>query len=704
MTRKVKARLTAASKATARLVADSGAVTIQAGVADGESKGPATFGGVAYSGGIVSRHTLTGLKLDADYVIDLAGMESRRSVKANLDHKTSQRVGHITEVNNDQKQLSVAGALSAATSHRDEVAGSAADGFEWEVSIEASLGKPTKLARGKTQTVNGRTVEGPLYIFANSTLTGLGFVSNGADEGNAIKIAATAAGETEMTKFEKFAAKLGVDLEAASDEQKASLQEIFDAQEDGGGSGRTSSANKTIAELAKAERENNVRIEAINKLATAAMRESPMYIDQITALAELAIDNNTDTDSFELELVRACRTSGRLFTNSKSENSQPNEKVVECALSMMSGLSDIEKHYSPQVLDAVDRSGMRANFSLQQLLMQVAITNGYGARAGERITRGNVSTVLEYCFPPIQARMGGFSTVSLPGILGNVANKQILQGYLEEDQSWREIATVKNVSNFYTHTHYRMLDSLEYEPVGSGGEIKHGTLGQESYTSKARTYGKVITLTREQIINDDLSALDDVRERLGRGAAQKFVNLFWATFINNAALFPTDDSLTNYLSGATSTLLVDGVGLQLGITKFRKLASVDADGNKRVGQSNSPTILLVPPELQFVAEKLYTSGNLSTQQDDNIHRNKYKPVVQNRLSDAAFTGHSDKEWYLFGAQLKPMIVTFLNGQQTPTIESKEIEATRLGIALVGYHDFGCDHAEYLAGIKSKAAA
>ena len=52
-------------------------------------------------------------------------------------------------------------------------------------------------------------------------------------------------------------------------------------------------------------------------------------------------------------------------------------------------------------------------------------------------------------------RAAGFSTVSLPGILSNVANKEILTGYEEQDQTWAEIAAVKSVPDFKTVTSYR---------------------------------------------------------------------------------------------------------------------------------------------------------------------------------------------------------------------------------------------------------
>src|SRR5690606_650124 len=87
----------------------------------------------------------------------------------------------------------------------------------------------------------------------------------------------------------------------------------------------------------------------------------------------------------------------------------------------------------------------------------------------------------------------------------------------------------------------------------------------------------------------------------------------------------------------------------------------------------------------------------------NIHAGRYRPVIQNRLSDTGFTGNSATQWFLFGSQLKPMVVTFLNGNRTPIVESTDADFDTLGILFRGYHDFGCDPAEYLAGVMSKGA-
>ncbi len=48
-----------------------------------------------------------------------------------------------------------------------------------------------------------------------------------------------------------------------------------------------------------------------------------------------------------------------------------------------------------------------------------------------------------------------------------------------------------------------------------------------------------------------------------------------------------------------------------------------------------------------------------------------------------------------------IVVSFLNGVQTPTVESADADFDQLGFQFRGYHDFGVDLAEYVAGIKSK---
>jgi hypothetical protein len=709
----------------ADVIAFDADVTIDASAADGKS--PATFDVLAYTGG-----PLMVAKYDHPVVVDLAGLTSRKVVVANLDHNRAFRVGHVTERINDGSQLRLKGIASAATPAREEVIASARDGFTWQASIEvAPKSNPVFIKAGKSVTVNGQTLDGPLYVARKSQLTGFAFLGQGADDNTSVKIAAEDSnsnlkGKTVDKKFAAWIEALGFDVAEITDAQRASLKKKYDAEisagdpeeEDtakGGDGDDTVEAGFDLGAIRDAHRDLVDTIDA--KLGEheddirdkSKLREiKATALEAAKALKQKAIKEKWSSDKFEiqavreasameLELVRAERPAGPAIHASHRD---VNGTVIEAAMCQVLGIKDHEKGYDDKTLQAA-HTAFRGRIGLQQVLIMAAADAGHTLHPGERLNNGNLRQVLRAALGDIDAAA---STLSLPGILSNVANKESLAGYMEEDQTWREIATIKSVTDFKTVTSYRLLDSLEYEALGPNGEIKHGTVGEESYTRAAKTYAKMFGLTREDIINDDLGALDDLRTRLGRGAAKKFNNIFWAEFIDNGSFFTA--GRTNYITGATTTLLTDGVGLGLAVKAIRTMTSPTADGLKRVGAGLRPSLLLVPPELEAAADVLYKATNSASVKaaDVNIHAGKYRPVVAWQLSNSAFSGYSATAWYLFGDSEKPMVASFLNGVQAPTVESAEADFNTLGIQFRGYHDFGCDQAEYLSGIKSKGAA
>lgn len=406
----------------------------------------------------------------------------------------------------------------------------------------------------------------------------------------------------------------------------------------------------------------------------------------------------------ELALVRASTPKGPAI-HMASKDVRP--EVIEAALCVTAGLPGVEKQYKEDVLEAAHKQFR--GIGLQQVLLMAAADGGMVVRPGERIHNGNWSQIIASIANAQQIHASnGFSTlgVSVSNLLSNVANKELLTGYMEEDQTWREVSRVVSVRDFKTNTRYRLLDSMAYEKVGPAGELKHGTVSQESYTNRAETYGKMFSLTRTDIINDDLGAFDDLRTRLGAGAAQKMNDVFWTEFLDNASFFTSGRG--NYISGGTTNLAADGVGLGLGVKAFRTMVSPAADGAKRIG--GDPVMLLVPPELEQIATQLYAASNLvggsTTVANVNTFAGKYRVVVCPWLSDSSVTGYSTTAWYLLRnpSQYPTMIVSFLNGQQAPTVESSDADFSTLGIQFRGYHDFGCDQAEYVGGVKSKGAA
>jgi hypothetical protein len=194
-----------------------------------------------------------------------------------------------------------------------------------------------------------------------------------------------------------------------------------------------------------------------------------------------------------------------------------------------------------------------------------------------------------------------FSTVDIGGILSNVANKFLLDGFFSVERTWRNVCAVRNVSDFKTVTSYRLIGKDQYELVAPGGEIKHGTLGNETYSNRADTYGLMLSIDRCDVINDDLGAITTVPQKLGRGSGLKINDVFWTTFLNNAAFFTAGNA--NFISGAATALGIDG--LTAGEVAF--LDQTDGDG-KPIGVM--PAILLVPTALSATAAQLFKSLEL----------------------------------------------------------------------------------------------
>jgi hypothetical protein len=647
-------------------------------------------------------------------IVDLEGMNVPASVPIDAGHMTD--VGHSTKLDKSVKSLRASGILSSYSKDEDDEEAMAArlmvrksqNGFPFQASIDftATRTKIEHFRAGESVRVNGRTFDGPVYVARASNLRKIAILSSGADSTTETKIAAKP-GDTTMNPFEQWMVAAGFDPKTVTEAQRKTLQASYDSEIKVKAAPEVKvPAVDPIAEMNAKAADNAARISEIMALcATAGNPEIDVAGAKVNLQAHAIKSNWTaekvksHTQEIQLAALQAKLVQAP-FGFVASGKPEPTNEILESALCLRAGLPNVEKQFKPEVLEAADKHFK--SFGLQQMFLMAASRNGLHVNPGERInSSGRLREVMRYAYD-LKA-----SSFSLPNILGNVANKMLVQGYMEEDQTWREVARIVTVNNFYQRTHMRLLDNMIYEELGPNGEIKHGSLGEETYTSQAKTYAKMFALDRTSLINDDLSAFGDLRMKLGRGAAQKFNVVFWTEFMSDASTFWTT-TRTNYITGATTTLGTDGVGIGLGVKAVRQMTSPTADGTKHIGAGVIPKILLVPPELEANAEITYRNMNLGTvaSSSANIYANKYRPVVAWQLSNSSYTGYSTTAWFLLGdpSIAAAVVVSFLNGQQMPTVESADADFDTLGIQFRGYHDFGVDQADYLCGIKSKGAA
>jgi phage major head subunit gpT-like protein len=682
--------------------------------AAGESAGadkPKRFTTLAYTGGpmVVANY-------QAPVVIDLAGMESESAVPMLMGHDHTAIVGHADSVEIMATQIKAAGAISGIGEGAQLVLATARNGFPWKTSVGVAPQKVEFVRDGDIAKVNGRSVRGPAYIARKSTLQEISFVAVAADSKTSATVAATAATtrkETSM-EFKEWVEAMGLVVSELRDDQVAKLQAKYDAEIKAVAKKDGTTIEAAAAKIEAPKFDLSGVVLAYEKHVATVQAKAAGYAGKIADSAKLAeIQATAGTKAAELKaqalneqwaaprleselVVAAARYESALILASlpkgpgiQSSSRDVQSGVIEAALCRSAGLQNLDKHFKPEVLEASDRH-FRGGIGLQEVILAAAREGGYDGR--EKITTANLREVIR----------AAFSTHTLTTLLSTTGNKMLLDGFMSIPQSWREVAQVKSVNDFKAVTAFRMNSALEYEEVGPAGEITHGTVSQESYSIQVLTFGKMLSLTRQDIINDDLGAFDRIRQHLGLGAAIKLNKLFWTTWLtaSDGAAFWTA-ARTNLVTGSA----LAEAGLNTAVAAFRDMAG--PSGNM---MSLEPRILLIPTALEATGKKIYVSQEIrdttatTKYPTANIYQNSFRPVVVPELGNIAFTGYSATTWFLLADPnvLASAIMCFLNGNQSPTIDSADADFDTLGIQFRGYHDFGASMSEYRASVKATA--
>lgn len=678
-----------------QIIAMGAPVSIAA--AEGESdKGPRTFSSTFYTGGAMN---INGW--DLPVVVDLAGLKAGNVLVANLDHDSTKRVGNF-EVVNDGKQLVANGKATAATAARDEVVNSAANGYQWQASLEVNPGKVETLAKGKTAVVNGQEITGPAYITRTGTLKGFGFVSHGADDNTTATIAASAAssskGKEMEPKIKAWAEAMGIDVDNASADQLAVIEANYKGQNKKPAKIEASD-NPFEARKIEAKRKQEIR-ECADRVIE--LRNSDLdEIEAIEKMVEHAIEAKMDTRDFRLELTDAIAIPRGQTITAKTRDRGLTNEVIEAAICQAGKMPGYEDLFNDQVLQAA-HTRFKGRIGLNQIFMLAAEANGYRGDYASKVTVEVQNAAFGMSGRNIAA--SGMSTIVITNVLSNVANKFLMVGWNAIDMTPLRIAKVRAVNDFKQITTVSLTGDLQFEKVGAAGEIKHGTLGDKAYNNQADTYAKMLAITRKDIINDDLGALTSVPQRLGRGAALKLNDIFWTEFLDNASTswFHADN---NNVNTGVADMTIGG----LAATETIFMNQTDYD-SKPLG--SQPAILVVPTALKSSARTLmaseYVIDGTSTglQGNKNPFAGRFRVESSPYMSNALYTGYSAAAWYMLAdpEDLPFIEIAALYGRVEPIVETADAAFNVLGVEMRGYSDVGVAKQEKKAGVRADGGA
>lgn len=717
-----------AKPASSFFISGGAATFIEAAAAkDGAPKARPKFSMIAYNGGMLR---LNGFYLPV--VVDLKGLRASQNTTILLDHDRTQIVGQATRTEITATQVKLEGQITGDDEPATKVLMHAANGFKWPVSFGVEAHEWQYLSDKETAVVNGKSVKGPAYIARIGRLGEVSFVGVGADEKASSRIAAAAMEITAMNFAEWLKAK-GFDEATLSEPQRATLEAAWKADQElaasgAGGTGDDDEGEQPDDEDPPARRKPKKKAAGRRLRASGQTDDLPTSDDLLAqmrdrASAEIerqnairaacgdrhadiaakAIKENWTADRTELEVLRAGapRVSGVRGDNRPGGPAR--HRIIEAALARNYNLvaeANLGKHWDDKTVEAaLSREGRR--ISLHGLLYEVA------AAGGNHITPGNVDAELIRAAFHADRQIvasGGFSTISLSGILSNVANKALLEQYLQAASVVGDIAYETDAADFKSFTRYRLDGKGELTEVGQNGELKHIGLQESSFANRLKTYGGIIALTREMMINDDLGAFMQIPQIFGQlAAAVREQMVIAAILANTGTFFASGDG--NYFEGADSALSIGA--LETAEKLFLELKNANGQFIRRI-----PDRLLVPPALKALATRINVSDMLVATTTankalpaTNTYKGSFRPVCSPYLgTSSGLSGASDTGWYMLpppGPTGAIVQVAYLRGQRLPVIESGETDFNTLGMQWRSYFDFGVSLFDPTSGVFSK---
>jgi HK97 family phage prohead protease len=341
--------------------------------------------------------------------------------------------------------------------------------------------------------------------------------------------------------------------------------------------------------------------------------------------------------------------------------------------------------------DAMPYRGLR----LSELARAYLAEEGFEVRG---LGRMDIATLaLKGSLPfELQSRAAGMhSTSDFPLILANAVTKRLRDAYNQAPSLWKSFSRQSNAPDFKSKYVVLLSEAPRFQKVYEGGEYKYGKLSEDGTNYAIATYGVIVAITRQAIINDDLGAFDRIPALYGRAAMDNESDIVWALITAN----PTMSDGNALFSSAHGNLT--GTGTAISITSLG-VARTLFRAQKNIGALEylnlTPRFLVVPPEQEALALQYTAQYTPATAANVNVFAS-LDVIVEPRLS-----ANSTTAWYLIAdpAQIDVIEFGYLEGQRglyTETRNGFEVD----GIEVKARDDFGAQVIDWRGLYKNAGA-
>jgi ATP-dependent protease ClpP protease subunit len=479
------------------------------------------------------------------------------------------------------------------------------------------------------------------------------------------------ADETDVTEHEEATMAgtvqpvMEADEEEKDEEMSAASMETDDEEDDEEEATAKAKpkAKKTMAarlEASRAERAQAAAMSIFNRCAVAKLSMS-----QTNVVLQKAGGNVEKAKDLIINLIAARDPApkGGVMPSPATVVADSRDKFVKgatLALMARSGMAGGERN---------EFAGMTLKEIAQESLVHLGVRKKWHDPMAMISAAFRPGLILGSSFTPRMDSVGYHSTSDFSEITSNVAHKSMLKGFEDSEETFERWTARGTLTDFKTHSRIDMNLFPSLAAVPQGAEYQYVTTGDRAQTWTLATYGNIFAITRQSIINDDLSVFTRIPSRMGRAARRTVGDLVYALLTDNptmpdsVALFHADhDNLVDGTPGAAPS--VDTIK-----AAHTAMATQRDPDNNAAALGIRPKYLICPIALEMTAKMLAAS---QYQPGETFVPNPVAGTFE-VISDARLDLDNAAGWYMAADPntVDTIEVGYLNGVSQPTMEQRD---------------------------------
>ncbi|MDT8328527.1 MAG: Clp protease ClpP, partial [Roseovarius sp.] len=278
--------------------------------------------------------------------------------------------------------------------------------------------------------------------------------------------------------------------------------------------------------------------------------------------------------------------------------------------------------------------------TMKGLAMDLSGRKGHAWNDMDRVRAGMSA---QNALVPERMRMSGamHSTSDFAFITGEIVNRALRAEYQSRQGSWSRIGSRRTATDFRSLHSVQSGVDTDMRRVLESGEYEGTVIVDAGETFRVERFGRVVTLTFEAVVNDDLGAFARLPQQFARGARNLESRIAWGLVTANGNMA---DGTAIFAAGRGNLAGTGGVISVAAVGAGRSAMMIQKPLGAKSGTADFiaavPDLLIVPPALDVAARQFANGTIVATKDADSNPLKGTVEVVADPFISSAVSGGS----------------------------------------------------------------